>query len=189
MKKILFSLTLVASVLLVAANAKVYEIDKTHTNVGFKIKHLMISTVNGNFKEYNGAIDFDPKAFTFNSFEGSVKVASINTENKSRDAHLQENDFFKAKKHPELTFKMKKYQKKNDKSGTMIGDLSIAGVTKEVKFDTEIGGVAQVRGKEKVGFSLIGTIKRSDFDFAPNSKEATLGNEVQIIIDVEADAK
>ena len=189
MKKILFSLTLVASVLLVAANAKVYEIDKTHTNVGFKIKHLMISTVNGNFKEYNGAIDFDPKAFTFNSFEGSVKVASINTENKSRDAHLQENDFFKAKKHPELTFKMKKYQKKNDKSGTMIGDLSIAGVKKEVKFDKEIGGVAQVRGKEKVGFSLRGTIKRSDFDFAPSSKEATLGNEVQIIIDVEADAK
>ena len=187
MKKIFFSLALASCVFVASANAKAYEVDKTHTNIGFKIRHLGISTVNGDFKEYGGSIDFDPKSFVFNSFEGYTKVSSINTENKSRDSHLQEDDFFKAKKYPELTFKMKKYQKKNNKKGTMIGDLSIAGVTKEVKFDTEIGGVTEYKGKEKIGFSLRGSIKRSDFNFASGAN--TLGDEVEIIIDMEADAK
>lgn len=190
MKKTFLSSFLVACLLSGGLFAKEYVLDKAHTDVGFKIKHLQISNVRGNFKDYDAVIDFDPQSAEFKKLEASIKVASVNTENKSRDDHLQQDDFFKAKQFPEMTFVMKSYQKIDNEKGKMSGTLTLAGVSKDVVLDTEIGGVAKGKnGKEKIGFSLSGKIKRSDFNFAPGNSTATLGDEVGLNIEVEANEK
>jgi len=190
MKKILLSSFLAASLFSTGLFAKEYVLDKTHTDVGFKIKHLQISNVKGSFNDYDAVIDFDPASATFKKLNAKIKVASINTNNKSRDDHLQQDDFFKAKQFPELSFEMKKYEKISNDEGKMTGILNLAGVSKEIVLKTEIGGVAKDRsGKEKVGFSLNGEIKRSDFNFAQDSSTLTLGDEVKLLIEVEANAK
>lgn len=190
MKKLLFSSLLVASLLSSTLMAKDYVLDKTHTDVGFKIKHLQISNVKGNFKDYDAVIDFDPATYEFKKFEAKVKVASVDTDNKTRDNHLLQDDFFKAKSHPEMSFVMKKYEKTSDSEGKMSGTLTIAGVSKDIVFDTEIGGIAKGKDdKEKVGFTLESEIKRSDFKFAPSTSNLTLGDEVKISVEVEANEK
>lgn len=190
MKNLVLSSLLATSLLSSVAFAKEYVLDKTHTDVGFKIKHLQISNVKGNFKDYDAIIDFDAQSGEFKKLEANVKVASINTENKNRDDHLQQNDFFKAKQFPEIIFVMKEYQKISNEKGKMKGSLSIAGVSKDVVLDTEIGGTAKGKdGKEKLGFSLSGQIKRTEFNFAPDSSTMTLGDEVNLSVEVEANEK
>lgn len=190
MKKILLSSLLAASLLSSGLFAKEYVVDKAHTDVGFRIKHLQISNVKGNFKDYDAVIDFDPQSAEFKKLEAKIKVASVNTENKNRDDHLQQDDFFKAKQFPELTFVMKSYQKISNEKGKMNGTLTIAGVSKDIVLDTEIGGTAKGKdGKEKVGFSLNGQIKRTEFNFAPSSSSMTLGDDVNLNIEVEANEK
>ncbi|TKX32667.1 YceI family protein [Campylobacter aviculae] len=190
MKKILLSSLVAVSLLSTGLFAKEYTLDKAHTDVGFKIKHLQISNVKGNFKDYSAVIDFDPKSAEFKKLEATIKVESVNTENQTRDNHLKQDDFFKAKKYPDMTFVMKKYKKINNEKGKMTGILTIAGVSKEVVLDTEIGGVAKGKdGKEKVGFSLNGKIKRSDFKFASGTSTITLGDDINLSIEVEANEK
>ncbi|EAH4936411.1 polyisoprenoid-binding protein [Campylobacter lari] len=186
MKKILLGSFLAVSILASNALSKEFILDKAHSNVAFKIKHLQISNVNGNFK----VIDFDSAKFEFNKLQANVKVASINTENKARDAHLQQDDFFKAKTHPSITFTMSKYEKISNEKGKMYGSLNIAGVSKDIVLDAEIGGVIKTdSGKEKAGFTLQGQIKRSDFKFAPDTSSLTLSDEVQINIEAEINEK
>ncbi|MCW1361000.1 YceI family protein [Campylobacter sp. US33a] len=190
MKKILLSSLVAVSLLSSGLLAKEYTLDKTHTDVGFKIKHLQISNVKGNFKDYDAVIDYDPATSEFKKLEATIKVASVDTDNKTRDNHLQQNDFFKAKQYPDMTFVMKKYEKTSNDEGKMSGTLTIAGVSKDIVLDTEIGGVAKgPNGKEKVGFSLSGEIKRSDFKFSPSTPTLTLGDEIKLTIEVEANEK
>ncbi|WP_291951801.1 YceI family protein [Campylobacter sp.] len=190
MKKILLSSLALASILSSVSLAKEFVIDQAHSNIGFKIKHLQISNVNGNFKTYNAEINFDDKEMKFNKLDAKINIASINTENKTRDAHLLQNDFFNAKVYPEMTFIMSKYEKISNEKGKMYGKLNIAGVSKEIILDTEIGGVIKTdKGKEKAGFNLQGKIKRSDFKFAPNTSTTSLSDEIQINIEVEMNEK
>ncbi|WP_139451793.1 YceI family protein [Campylobacter armoricus] len=190
MKKFLLGSVIIASLVNVNIFAKDFNLDKTHSNVAFKIKHLQISNVNGNFKDYNADIDFDSSSFQFNKLEAKIKVSSINTDNKARDAHLQQDDFFKAKTYPDIIFTMDKYEKISNEKGRMYGNLNIAGVSKKIVLDTEIGGVIKTdSGKEKAGFTLQGQIKRSDFSFAPETSTLTLGDEIQINIEAEMNEK
>ncbi|EJK3636446.1 YceI family protein, partial [Campylobacter jejuni] len=111
-------------------------------------------------------------------------------ENQTRDNHLQQDDFFKAKKYPDMTFTMKKYEKIDNEKGKMTGTLTIAGVSKDIVLDTEIGGVVKGKdGKEKIGFSLNGKIKRSDFKFAASTSTITLSDDINLNIEVEANEK
>ncbi|EKQ4759490.1 polyisoprenoid-binding protein [Campylobacter coli] len=185
MKKILLSSLVAASLLSAGLFAKEYTLDKTHTDVGFKIKHLQISNVKGNFQDYDAVIDFDPASFEFKKLEATIKVASVNTDNQTRDNHLQQNDFFKAKQFPNMTFVMKKYEKIDNEKGKMTGTLTITGVSKDVVLDTEIGGTAKGRWKS----SLNGKIKRSDFNFAPGTSTITLSDDINLNIEVEANEK
>ena len=187
MKKFVLVASLVVSLFALNLAAKEYTIDKAHSNVGFKIKHLSISNVTGNFKDYTAVIDYE--GGELKKLEAKIKVAFINTENKGRDEHLQQDDFFKAKKYPEITFVMKSYKKMGANAGKVNGTLSIAGVAKDIVLDAEIGGTAQQKGVEKLGFSLSGKIKRSDFKFAPSSSTVSLGDEIALNIEVEAAAK
>ncbi|AXP08159.1 YceI family protein [Campylobacter hepaticus] len=190
MRKILFNLFAMMCLLNVNTFAKEFVLDKAHTHVGFKIKHLQISNVKGNFQDYDAVIDFDPAKLEFKKLEALIRVNSINTENQARDNQLQQDDFFKTKQYPDMVFIMKHYEKIDNQKGKMSGKLTIAGVSKDIVLDTEIGGIIKDQdGKQKIGFSLNGKIKRSDFQFALGTSTIALSDEIELNIEVEANEK
>ncbi|ANE35522.1 putative periplasmic protein (YceI-like domain) [Campylobacter iguaniorum] len=180
-----FSLALCALCLCSLANAAIYDLDKAHSNVNFKVKHLSISNVNGKFSDANAQIDLDNGVI--NSLSATIKTSSVNTDNDARDNHLQQADFFDSKQYPDMKFVMEKFVKDGENEGKVIGNLTIKNVTKPVTLDYEFGGKAKnMQGKNVIGFSLEGEIKRSDFNFAPSSSNAVLSDKIKINIDVEA---
>ncbi|AXX91052.1 hypothetical protein CPU12_08025 [Malaciobacter molluscorum LMG 25693] len=139
--------------------AGTYNVDTTHSNVGFKVKHMMISNVVGKFDKFNGSFEYDEKTKTLKSLTGNIDVNSINTENEKRDGHLKSKDFFDAKKFPKLTFKLEKV--KDDKA---YGVLTMKGVSKDVVLDFENNGIiTDPWGNQRVGLEFSGKINRKDF--------------------------
>ena len=184
--KLLAGLFLAAGLL----NATPYSLDKAHSEVGFSVKHLMITKVNGQFKKFDANIDFDSKTKVFKSLNATIKTESIDTGIEKRDNHLRSADFFLAKKYPELKFVMKTYIKKSDDEGVMIGDLTIRGITKEVKLEVEIGGtIKDLEGNNRVGFSLEGEINRTDFDLKWNKALEFGGVAVSEKVELEVEAQ
>jgi polyisoprenoid-binding protein YceI len=171
-------------------NASDFVVDKSHSQVAFKVKHMMISNVEGKFKEYDADIEFDTKTMQFESLSATMETKSVDTGIEKRDNHLRSADFFDAKKNPEITFEMKSY--KGDKeSGEMRGDLQIRGITKPVTLDVEIGGVIiDPSGLTRLGFVLEGKIKRKEFGLKWNKLlEAgglAVSETVKLIIEIEA---
>ncbi len=185
--KIVLSLLFVMGVL----KATPHEIDKSHTHVGFSVKHLMITNVKGEFKAFDGKMDFDYKTKKFKALSANIKTNSIYTGIEKRDNHLKSEDFFLVTKYPNMTFVMKSYIKEDDDEGKMIGDLTIRGITKRVIFDVEIGGtVKDFSGNNRVGFTLEGKINRMDYGLKWNQVlefgGVAVDEEVKIIIEVQA---
>ncbi len=148
--------SLVASSALFAGT---YNVDASHSNVGFKVKHLMISNVSGKFDKFSGKFEYDEKTKTLKGLAGEVSVASINTEDAKRDAHLKSVDFFDEANNPTLTYKLDKVE-----GDTAYGKLTIRGVTKDVKLDLENNGTAiDPWGNTRVALALTGQINRTDF--------------------------
>ncbi|WP_419771013.1 MAG: YceI family protein [Candidatus Marinarcus sp.] len=144
--------------------AGTYNVDTAHSNVGFKVKHMMISNVSGKFNTFSGVIDFDEKTNTLKAINGTIDVSSINTENEKRDAHLKSADFFNAAKNPKITFTLLKVD-----GDTAYGKLTINNITKEVEFDLENNGLAtDPWGNQRVGIELTGKIDRKDFGLTWN---------------------
>ncbi|MFP4332111.1 MAG: YceI family protein [Campylobacterales bacterium] len=173
--------------------AKEFSVDQSHTSVGFSVTHLMISEVDGNFKEFSGDFDFDPKTDSFKSLSATIDASSIDTSNEKRDAHLRDPDFFDVKKYPDITFKMLSYKADGDK-GTMVGELTIKDVTKEVTLETNIKGTAiDPWGNERVGFELEGEIDRKEFGLNWNKALETggvlVGDTVELSIKIQGKAK
>ncbi|HDL17922.1 MAG TPA: polyisoprenoid-binding protein [Bacteroidetes bacterium] len=140
-----------------------YMIDKAHTRVGFAVKHMVLSTVRGDFKEYSGKIYFDENDVTKSTVEGTIQVASINTGDEKRDKHLLSPDFFDVKKYPEITFKSKKIQKQS-KNYVMIADLTMHGVTKEVQVPFKVLGIINdPMGNKRIGIEAKFKINRKDY--------------------------
>jgi len=172
------------------ANASEYTLDDAHTEVGFSVKHLMITNVKGEFKSYGADIDFDAKTKVFNKFKATVDTASIDTGIEKRDNHLRSDDFFLSEKYPKMTFEMTSYTADGDE-GKMKGNLTIRGITKPVTLDVEdIGTVKDFQGNTRVGFTLEGKINRMDYGLKWN-KALELGGvavseTVKIDIDVQA---
>lgn len=171
-------------------NATEYTIDESHTHVGFSVKHLMITNVNGEFKTYNAEIDFDAKTKTFNKLNAVIDTASIDTDNQKRDDHLKSEDFFASEKFPKMTFQMTSYKVDGDE-GIATGNLTIRGITKEVKLKVEdLGTVKDFKNVNRVGFTLKGKINRMDYDLKWNKAlEAggvAVSEEVKLIVEVEA---
>ena len=137
----------------------IWKIDTTHSEVNFKVKHMMISTVTGIFEQFDGKIETIDKDFKNADFYFSVKIDSINTNNKDRDTHLRSDDFFGVEKYPELTFKSKSFD-----GAKMIGDITIKGVTQQITLDAEYNGTAvDPYGQNKAGFEFEGSLNRKDF--------------------------
>jgi len=154
----------------------------------------MISNVVGNFGEFQGKIEFDPKAIEKSSTTAEINIASIDTANLKRDDHLRGDDFFSAEKFPVMKFISKKVTKKDDQNFDVEGELTIRNVTKPVTLAaTYTGSITDFAGDQKVGFTATTAINRKDFGLAWNKAlEAggvAVGENVQIEIELEATKK
>lgn len=177
MKKLkLGLLSLAVSTALFAGN---YNVDASHSNAGFTVKHMMISNVTGKFNDISGSFEYDEKTNKLKSVSGEIVVDSINTADEKRDGHLKSEDIFAAQKFPKITFKSTKVEK-----DVVYGDLTMKGVTKNIKLQLENGGAVG----EKAGFALTGKINRSDFGITWNKVLETGGvavsDEVKLTIDI-----
>ena len=182
LSKLLLSTALVFSL----AEAKEFVIDNTHTNVGFSIKHMMISNVKGNFNTYQGDIDFDTEKKVFTKLSAKIDAASIDTGIAKRDDHLRSADFFDVAQFKTIDFVMSSM-----KDGKVHGKLTMHGVSKEIVLDAKIHGVIKdFQGKQRVGFTLEGKINRKDFGLTWNKLleggGLTVDEVVHLVIDVEA---
>jgi polyisoprenoid-binding protein YceI len=164
-------------------------IDNSHSEVGFSIKHMMISNVKGKFNSYDAEIDYDLDKKVFNSLEATIDPKSIDTGIEKRDDHLRSSDFFDVEKYPQMTFTMKSYKADEDE-GVMVGVLTLHGITKEVKLDVTVNGtIVDNTGNTKVGFTFEGKINRKDFGLTWNKLIETggiaVGEKVKITIELE----
>jgi len=167
-----------------------WKIDPTHSEIGFKVKHMMFTNVSGQFERYDGSFLTDGDNFENAEIEFSADVESINTGSADRDNHLRSADFFDAEKHPKLTFKSSSVTKKNDGEYEISGDLSLHGVTKFVRLDAEFGGLmTDPWGNSKAAWILSGKINRKDWGLNWNSALETGGvlvsEEVRLNIEVQ----
>ncbi len=174
------------------AEVKKYKVDDTHTNVGFTIKHLVVTNVRGKFDKFEGAIELDPSNLATLKVNATVMATSINTNTKKRDDHLRSPDFFDVAKFPKLTFVSKKIENVSGNKAKMVADLTIKNVTKPVTFDVEYAGAAKDPwGNSKAAFSASAEIERGDFGLTWNKPLETggllVGTKVKIELDVEAD--
>ena len=181
----ILKLSLASIAVSTALFAGTYNVDASHTNAGFTVKHMMITNVTGKFNDIAGTFEFDEKTNTLKSINGEIIVASINTANEKRDEHLKAEEMFDVAKFPKITFKSTKIEK-----DAVYGDFTMKGVTKNIKLDLETSSVIKDPwGKQRTGFSLNGKIKRSDFGLTWNKALETGGvavsDEVKLAIDVE----
>ena len=147
-----------------------WKLDPAHSEITFKVKHLMISTVTGQFRNFNVAAETDGEDFSKpGNIEVAIDVASIDTNNEQRDNHLKSEDFFNAAKHNQLLFKSTKYEG-NGEDGKLYGDLTVQGNTKNIVLNVEPGGiVVDAWGQTKAGFTVSGKISRKDFGLTWNA--------------------
>lgn len=167
-----------------------WTIDSTHSEIGFKVKHMMFTNVSGKFDTYEGTIETEENDFTTAKISFSADINSVDTRNKDRDNHLKSGDFFDAENHPKLTFSGKSFNKINDHNYELIGDLTIKGVSKEVKLPVEFSGLMQDPwGNTKVGLNIEAKINRKDWGLNWNAALETggvlVGEEVKLIIDLQ----
>jgi polyisoprenoid-binding protein YceI len=170
--------------------ADTYTIDASHSNVGFSIRHL-VSKTKGTFASFGGTIAYDAAHPDKSTFNGSIDVASIDTQNERRDGHLQSADFFDVAQYPTITFVSTKVETKSDSLLHVTGDLMIHGVTKAVTIPVEIigSGTHPNNGKKQIGLAGEITVKASDFGVNSwKNFDAILGDDVKIEIVVEAGA-
>jgi polyisoprenoid-binding protein YceI len=161
-----------------------YEVDPVHSGVSFKIKHLAVSNVSGSFDDFSGKINIDYAHPAKSVVNFSVKAASVDTGNASRDEHLRSADFFDVAKYPEITFKSTKVAQNADGTFAVTGDLTLLGVTKSIATTVEQTGVADNEKRGPLtGFETEFKIKRTDFGMPSNM---ALGDEVKLSVAVEA---
>lgn len=142
-----------------------WNVDNMHSEVGFKVKHMMITNVSGSFGKFNASAETEGDDFTTAKFGFSAEIDSINTGVADRDAHLKSDDFFNAEQYPEMTFKSTGITKIDDENYVINGDLTIRDVTKPVQLNAEFGGIAvDPYGQTKAGFTINGKIKRSEYN-------------------------
>ncbi len=168
----------------------VYSIDPSHSEAGFAVRHLMISTVRGTFHEIEGTVQTSELTPGEVDVNVRVKVSSIDTREPQRDAHLKSADFFDAANFPEMTFRGRRVIGQIDGPFTLVGDLTIRGTTREITLEVEPQGtLVDPWGNRRAGFSATARINRSDFGLMWNQALETggvvVGDEVKISVDLE----
>ena len=162
-----------------------WTIDSTHSEIAFKVKHMMISTVTGYFENFQANAKSDGENFHNASIEFTAKTDSINTKNKDRDAHLRSDDFFNSEQFPEMRFASKSFNGEQ-----LIGDLTLKGLTKEITLHAELNGIAvDPYGQTKAGFEISGEINRKDYNLTwstvTEAGSIVVSDKVKLVIDVQ----
>ncbi|HEY3309078.1 MAG TPA: YceI family protein [Desulfuromonadaceae bacterium] len=196
MKRMITSIsTIIALALPGFAFASTWNIDPDHSNVGFKVRHLMVSNVKGSFDKHTGTVDINDKDITKSKLEVSIDTNSINTNVQKRDEHLRSADFFDVAKFPAMTFVSKKVAKAGKDKLKVTGDLTLHGVTKEVVLDVE-GPSKESKdpwGSIRRGATASTKINRKDFGIAWNKALETggfaVGEEITITLEIEMTKK
>lgn len=153
-----------------------WTIDPTHSEILFKVKHLMITNVKGEFRKFNAEVESDNDDFSDAKISLNMDATSVFTNNDDRDNHLKSADFFDVENHPVLNFKSISFTKKDDENYKLKGLLTIKGVSKEVTLDAEFGGVNKDPwGNQKAGFSINGSFNRKDWGLNWNAALETGG--------------
>lgn len=167
-----------------------WKIDRAHSLVQFAVRHMMISTVRGEFEKFSGTVDFDPDNLEQTEVTVRIDAASINTRETDRDNHLRSADFLNVEEYPVLLFESKRVEQTSDDRGKLIGDLTIRDVTREVVLDVEYAGTAlSPWGQTSAGFSANTTISRKEWGLTWNQALETggvlVGDTVKISIELE----
>ena len=176
---------------MVRVPAGTWRADRDHTSVAFEVKHLMIATVRGRFSEFEGTLEAAEDDPSNSRAWGTVNVASIDTGNPDRDAHLRSPDFFDVERHPQMTFETTSIRHIEGGLYRVAGDLTIKDLTREVEVDATVEGAAEDPwGNERVGVSIRGVIDRTDFGLTwqrtLQSGGLMVGEDVNVLIDVSA---
>ena len=166
-----------------------WALDKAHTKVGFAVKHMGVSTVRGEFHDFDGALEVDENGNL--SAYGTVQAASVHTNQEQRDEHLRSADFFDVENYPEIRFESTSIEQVDDENFRIIGDLTIHGVTNEIELDAELGGVELgMQDEQRTGLEITGQLSRKDyrmkFNAALGSGNAVVADKVKLALDVEA---
>ena len=172
------------------APAGTWTVDPAHSSVEFQVKHMGIATVRGQFNEFEGTLEIREDLSSSKAY-GTVKVASVDTNEPARDDHLRSADFFDAEKYPELRFESKKIEALDDEEFRITGDLTIHGVTKEVVLHADVQGTdVDPWGNERVGLEVTGQISRGDFEMKFNqalgSGNMLVSDKVKLVLDISA---
>ncbi|MEO6096093.1 MAG: YceI family protein [Fibrobacteria bacterium] len=167
---------LLVSALAVTVHAETYDVDTAHSDISFKVRHMGISNVTGKFQKFGGSFEVDPKNIKATKGNLTIDVNSISTANEKRDGHLKGEDFFDAAHHPEIKFVSKEVKDVNEKdsTATLVGDLTMRGVTKEIALKIKGGGIIKDGwGNERAAFTASGKINRFDFGLKWNKAVET----------------
>ncbi len=168
-----------------------YQIDATHSTLQFSVRHLMVSNVRGTFSGVTGTVSYDPDKPADTAIDATIDVNTVNTNDEKRDGHLKSPDFFDTAQFPQMKFKSKKVESVSSDSQKVTGDLTLHGVTKEVTLTVEeISGESKdPYGNIKIGATVKGKVKRSDFGLTWNAVLETggvaVGDDVKIEFDLE----
>ncbi|MCA0380938.1 MAG: YceI family protein [Bacteroidetes bacterium] len=167
-----------------------YKIDPMHSEIKFRVKHLMISNVTGEFKTFDATVTAEAADFSDASISFEADINSISTNNEQRDGHLKSDDFFNAEQFPKMTFVSTSVEKTGDDELLVHGNLTIRDVTKPVTLKAEIGGtMVDFYGQTKVGFDVSGTIQRKDFnlswDAVTEAGGVVVSNDVKLLLAVQ----
>lgn len=167
-----------------------WTIDTAHSEINFKVKHLVISTVTGKFKTFDASVETDNENFEDAKITFEADVNSIDTNSSDRDAHLKSDDFFNAEEHPKLTFESTSFKHIGEGEYKLIGNLTIRGNTKPVELDAVYGGtVTDPYGNVKAGFEVTGKINRKEFGLKWNgvteAGNLVVSDEVKLDLNVQ----
>ncbi len=174
--------------------ANYYTIDSSHSLIEFSVRHMMVSTVKGNFTKYTGEIEIDEANPANSKVDVTIDAASISTRDEKRDGHLRSADFFEPEKYPTITFSSKKVEALGDENYRVTGDLTLHGVTREISFNfTREGVTTSMQGTKLQGFSGALTISRKEFglewNVALESGGWLVSDHVKIALEIEATEK
>jgi polyisoprenoid-binding protein YceI len=171
-------------------DAGTWTIDPAHSAVAFSVKHMGIANVRGRFTEFEGTLEVGKDLGTSKA-RGAIKVASIDTNEEGRDEHLRSADFFDVDTYPEITYESTRVEPIDDESSHVYGNLTMHGVTHEVKLDVVLQGTdTDPWGKERAGLEAVGMLNRGDFDMKFNqalgSGNVLVGDKVKMSLDISA---
>jgi len=167
-----------------------WSIDPMHSEVQFKVKHLVISTVSGFFKSFEGTLETEGDDFENADITFALNIDSIDTNQTQRDEHLKSAEFFDASQYPQITFKSTSFTKTDDEEYELKGDLTIKGITKPVTLAAEFGGSTDdFYGNTKAGFEVTGKINRKEFgltwDGVTEAGSIVVGEDIKLLINVQ----